>query len=104
MSASNRLLKTCHHPKVPVTAPFLLLLAEISCVCVVLKKCRFCHGNKAVQRREARRREEPSLLLSPELPVYLQFPGGVLSAGTGVLHCETRKRVKEGCSDCVAGP
>lgn len=54
MSASKRLLKTCHHPKVPVTAPFLLLLDEINCVCVVFKKCRFCHGNKAVQRREAR--------------------------------------------------
>ncbi|XP_054661586.1 arrestin domain-containing protein 2 isoform X1 [Grus americana] len=26
MSASKRLLKTCHHPKDPVTAPFLLLL------------------------------------------------------------------------------
>lgn len=25
MSAGEKLLKTCHHPKVPVTAPFLLL-------------------------------------------------------------------------------
>lgn len=56
MSAGEKLLKTCHHPKVPVTAPFLLLLDEINCVCVVFKKCRFCHGNKAVQRREARQR------------------------------------------------
>lgn len=38
---------------VPVTAPFLLLLHEISCVCVVFKKCRFCHSNEAVQRRGA---------------------------------------------------
>lgn len=52
MSASERLLKMCHHPKVPVTAPFLLLPDEINCVCGVFKNAGFvmvtrqCRGGK----------------------------------------------------------
>lgn len=53
MSAGTKLLKTCHHPKVPVTAPSCFSMrSTVSAWC--LKNAGFCHGNKAVQRREAR--------------------------------------------------
>lgn len=57
-------LKTCCHPKVPATAPFLLLLDEMNRACVGFKNGRVCHGNQAAQRREARR-DNSSAFCSP---------------------------------------